>query len=230
MVRLTSPNIQLEELAPMRSAPKMAIVGSHLPDQRDGLVREPRFAWAGFRCVLPEHTKELTRPSQQRLRLDDKERLFPCSDHPGRKYQEEPILLPVCRSFDLLTQDEQWMSQQRVFRQQFGSASDQISKRSEHKGDRQWFEPTQTTFLERVQVKTDALLDRGKYTQHEWTLYCVKIGAWSERMRSMDCVECTRISPTFARKLAPSCPTGPISSTDVPSSQHSQGEAVQHQW
>jgi len=54
------------------------------------------------------------------------------------------------------------MSQQRVFRQQFGSASGQISKRSEHKGGRQWFAPTPNTFLERMQAKTDALLDRGK--------------------------------------------------------------------
>ncbi len=48
------------------------------------------------------------------------------------------------------------MSQQRVFRQQFGFASGQISKRSEHKGGRQWFDPTQNMFLERVQAKTDA--------------------------------------------------------------------------
>jgi hypothetical protein len=47
------------------------------------------------------------------------------------------------------------MSQQRVFRQQFGSASGQISKRSEHKGGRQWFDPMPNTFWERVQVKTE---------------------------------------------------------------------------
>jgi hypothetical protein len=61
------------------------------------------------------------------------------------------------------------MSQQRVFRQQFGSASGQISKRSEHKGGRQWFDPMPNTFWERVQVKTDVLLDRGKYTQYNGT-------------------------------------------------------------
>jgi len=39
------------------------------------------------------------------------------------------------------------MSQQHVFRQQFGFASGQISKRSEHKGGHQWFDPPQNMFL-----------------------------------------------------------------------------------
>jgi hypothetical protein len=96
---------------------------------------------------------------QKRLRLDDKERLFPGSNYSGEKYQEHAICFPVNWSFDLSTQDDQLLSQQRVFRQQFGSASGQISTRSEHKGGRQWFDPTQNTFLERMQVETDALLD-----------------------------------------------------------------------
>ena len=44
----------------MRSAPPESIVGCHLPDQRDCLVREPRLARVGFRFVLPVHTEELT--------------------------------------------------------------------------------------------------------------------------------------------------------------------------
>jgi hypothetical protein len=47
--------------------------------------------------------------------------------------------------------------------------------------------------------------------QHEWTLFFVKIGAWLEHMRRMDRVDCTRISHTLARKLAPSYITGSIS-------------------
>jgi hypothetical protein len=70
---------------------------------------------------------------QKRLRLDEKERLFPGSNHSGEKHQEGSVCFPVNRSFDLSTQDDQLLSQQRVFRQQFGSASGQISTRSEHK-------------------------------------------------------------------------------------------------
>jgi hypothetical protein len=66
---------------------------------------------------------------QECLRLDKKERLLPGPNHPGQKYQEQPVRLPIERAFDLSTQDDQLMPQQRVFRQQFGFASRQISKR-----------------------------------------------------------------------------------------------------
>ncbi len=59
----------------------------------------------------------------------EEKRLFPGSDHPGQKYQEQPVRLPIDGAFDLSTQDDQLVSQQRVFRQQFGFASRQISKR-----------------------------------------------------------------------------------------------------
>src|SRR5579864_4679861 len=55
---------------------------------------------------------------QKRLRLDDKERLFPGPNHSSEKYQEHSVCFPVNWSFDLSTQDDQLMSQQRVFRQQ----------------------------------------------------------------------------------------------------------------
>jgi hypothetical protein len=180
-------------------------------NQLDRLVREPQLSRAGFRFVLPKHTEELTMPAQKRLRLDDKERLFPCPNHSSEKYQEHSICFPVNWSFDLSTQDDQLVSQQGVFRQPFSFASGQVSKCAGYKGGREWFDPTPNTFLERMRAKTGALLDRGKYTQHEWNLFFVKIGAWSERMHRMDRVDCPRISPTLARKLAPSCTIGPIS-------------------
>ena len=42
--------------------------------------------------------------------LDKEERLFPGSDHPGQKHQEKSISLPVDRSFDLATKDDQLVS------------------------------------------------------------------------------------------------------------------------
>lgn len=58
----THPNIQLEELASNALRPPESIVGGHVPDQRDGLVRVPWLARAGFRFVLPEHPEKLTMP------------------------------------------------------------------------------------------------------------------------------------------------------------------------
>jgi len=99
----THSNIQLEELTPNALRPPESVVGCHLPDQRDCLLREPQLARAGFRFVLPEHTEELTMPAQKRLRLDDKERLFPSPNHSGEKYQKYSVCFPVNWSFDLST-------------------------------------------------------------------------------------------------------------------------------
>jgi hypothetical protein len=159
-------------------------------------------------CALDvcfQNTRKSSRwKPQQRLRLDKEKGLIPGSNHPGQEHQKKPVPLSIHRAFDLSMQDEQLMSQQRVFRQQFGFASGHVGECTNHKGGRQWFDPRQNTFLERMEAERDALLDRGKYTQHEWNLFFVKIGAWSERMRKMDRVDCRRISHTLARKLAPS--------------------------
>ena len=149
-----------------------------------------------------------SRCASRGLRLDKKEGLFPGPNHPGENHQEKPIGLTIDGSFDLSTEDDQLVSKQGVFRKQIGFSSGQIGECARHKGGRQWFDPPQNTFLERVQAKTDALLDRGKYIQHGWNLFFVKIGAWSEHTRRMNFVDCTRIPRVLARKLAPLCKTG----------------------
>ena len=117
-------------------------------------------------------------PAQKRLGLNDKERLFPGPNHSGEKYQEYSVCIPVNWSFHLSTQDDQLLPQQRVFGQQLSFISSQIGERPKHKESRRWFDPSRNTFLERVKAYTGLLLDRGKYMQHEWNLFFVKIGAW----------------------------------------------------
>jgi hypothetical protein len=95
----------------------------------------------GFRARAFDLCFQNTRKSsrwkpQQRLQLDKEEGLFPGPHHSGEKYQEESVSLPVGRSFDLSTQDDQLLSQQRIFRQQFGFSSGQIGECSEHKRGR----------------------------------------------------------------------------------------------
>lgn len=106
-------------------------------------------------------------------------------------------------------EDHQLVSQQSVFRQQFGFASDQIIERSKRKGGRWWFDPMYNGFLKRMQVETDALLERRTYRQLECNLFCLKKVVWSEYTRRVDRIDCTRILHDLARKLAPSCITGP---------------------
>ena len=124
--------------------------------------------------VCFQNTRKSSRgPREIRLRLDDIVRLFPGPNHSGENYHEHSICFLVHWSFDLSMQDDPLVSQQRIFRQQFGFASGQISKHAGHQGGRQWFDPMPNTFLERMQAKTDALLYRGKYTQHDWNLFFV---------------------------------------------------------
>jgi hypothetical protein len=70
---------------------------------------------------------------QQCLWLDNEESLFPCPDHTSQEHQQKPIPLSVCRSFDLSTKNDQLLSQECVFRKQFGFSSGHIGERSEQK-------------------------------------------------------------------------------------------------
>jgi len=154
----------------MRSARKTAVVRCHLPDQRDGLVREPRLARACFRCVLPKHTEEFTRPSQQRLRLDDKERLFPGPNHTSEKQQAEPICLLAGRSFDVPMQDDELLPQQRVFDKQFGLAFSKVCDRSQQKGGGARFHPTNNAISERVKTQSHSMPERDENREHRLLL------------------------------------------------------------
>ena len=86
-----------------------------------------------LRFTLPEQAEELTMPAKKRLWLDNEEGLFPGSDHTSQEHQQKPIPLSVCRSFDLATKNDQLLSQQCVFRKQFGFSSGHIGERSEQK-------------------------------------------------------------------------------------------------
>ena len=103
--------------------------------------------------------------------------VFPGPNHAGEKYQEYSVCFSVNCSFHLSTQDDQLLPQQCVFCQQFGFTSDQIVESPKHEASRWWFDPSRNTFLQRVKAETDMLLDRGRYTQHKWNLFFVKIGA-----------------------------------------------------
>ncbi|HEX4204702.1 MAG TPA: hypothetical protein VHZ51_11025 [Ktedonobacteraceae bacterium] len=117
-------------------------------------------------------------PAQQRLGLDQEQRLLPRSDHPDEEYQAQSIHLPADGSFDLSMQNDQLLAQERVFSQQFGFASGQIGKSANDKRGCRRFDPIQETFLERKQARTNALLDQGKHTEHKWNLFFVKMGTW----------------------------------------------------
>ena len=132
----THPNIELEKLTANALRSPEPIVCGHFLDQADRFRREFRLSRMCLRFALPEQTEKLTVPAQKRLWLDQEERLFPGSGYACQEHQEKPIRLCVHRSLDLSAQDDELLPQQRVFYQQFGFASGQISACSEHKGGR----------------------------------------------------------------------------------------------
>ncbi len=79
----------------------------------------------------------------------------------------EVVRPAIDRLFDLSTENDELVSQQRVFRQQFSLASGQVGKHAEHQGGRRRFDPTQNSFLEHMKVEADSSLDRGKHTEHK---------------------------------------------------------------
>lgn len=94
----------------MRSAHKTPVLCCHLLNQGDRLGRKPWLSRARLRFALPEQAEELTMEAEESLRLDKKERLFPGSDYPGEEHEKKPVRLPIGRSLDLSTQNDQLFS------------------------------------------------------------------------------------------------------------------------
>ena len=166
----TDANIQLEQFTPNALRAPEPIIGGHLLDQTDCLKREPWLLRMDLRFAFPEPTKEFPMPAKEGLWLDEEECLLPGPCHPGQKDQKKPVSFPEDGPFDLSTEDDQLVTQECVFRQQFSFASGEIGERAEYKGSRWWFDPTQKTFLERVNAEADALLDQSEHTTHELNL------------------------------------------------------------
>jgi len=61
-------------------------------------------------------------PSQERLWLNDEKRLFLVSSHLGQKHQEHPIRFGTGRSFHLSAEENELLTEERVFCHKFGLA------------------------------------------------------------------------------------------------------------
>jgi len=74
---LTDVYAQLEQFATNTFRPPQSIVPCHLLDQRHGLSGYLRFGCSRPRFVLPEKSKSLAMPLEQRLWLDNEQGVFP---------------------------------------------------------------------------------------------------------------------------------------------------------
>jgi hypothetical protein len=73
----------------------------------------------------------LSMPPQQRLWLDNEQRLLPSSNCSCQKHQEHPIHFGACWSFDVSAEDDNRLLEKCVFCHQFGLASGKVRHRSQ---------------------------------------------------------------------------------------------------
>jgi len=62
--------------------------------------------------VFPDKAKELPMEAEQRLWLNDEERLLPCPNHPCQEDEEHAIRFRACGAFHLAPEDDELLSQE----------------------------------------------------------------------------------------------------------------------
>ena len=108
--------------------PPEQILACHLFDECDGRAGNLGLRGLGFGYVFPEKAQACPVPAQQRVWLDEYERLPPVGD-PARPRQE-PEAVAACElgTVDLALQNGELVAQERVFGEQLDFATRDISQ------------------------------------------------------------------------------------------------------
>ncbi len=96
--------------------------------------------------------------------LDDEKRLLPCSSHSGQQHQEHAICSRASRSFDLSTEENHLLAQERLFCQ--GLVSGKVGQRSHYENGVGWFGPVDEAVVERLKTKACQPRDEGENPLH----------------------------------------------------------------
>jgi hypothetical protein len=115
------------------------------------------------RLVFPKKPKSLAMPPQQRLWLNDEQRLFPGPYCSCQHHQEHSIRPGACGSFDVSAEDNQLLAQERVFCHEFRLASGKVCQDPHHeRGGGVRFGPVSEAVEERLKAKACKPFDEGK--------------------------------------------------------------------
>ena len=76
---------------------------------------------------IPIQLESMAMPMEERLWLNDEQRLLPCSNHPGQKHEEHAIRFGTGGSFHLSAEGNELLMEQCVFCHEFGLASGKVS-------------------------------------------------------------------------------------------------------
>src|SRR5437763_15827608 len=72
--------------------------------------------------------------AEQRLWLNDEERLLPCPNHPCQEDEEHAIRFRACGAFHLAPEDDELLSQEGIFCHQLGLASAKVGQGLQRQG------------------------------------------------------------------------------------------------
>ena len=122
-------------------------------------------------------------PPQERLWLNDEQRLLPNSYHPGQKHEEHAVRPGTGRPFHLSTEDDQRLSQECVFCHKFGLASGKVCQHAQHERGGVLFGPGDEAVVERLKTKACQPRDERENPLHSITL---PLGN-DERVNALDC-------------------------------------------
>ena len=107
-------------------------------------------------------------PAQQRIGLDDEERLFPTGDSPSEHHQEHPIRLRTGWSFDLTTKNDQLLTEQRILGQEFRPAASEVGERSAQEGVIGWPRAPNQALAHVTRILVNVAVEGDEQTRHSW--------------------------------------------------------------
>ena len=145
----------------------------------------------------------------------------PSLNHPGQEHEKDTIRFRACRPFHLTLEDDELLSQKRVFRHQLGFTSAKISQCSKRQGGSEWSGPLKKASTETLHRRNHEPLEMRK---NHYELLLEEVASISSRpyKHLSTFSNCTLVAPrsaTIDETLFRSYES--FFRTDVPSSQYS---------
>ena len=105
-------------------------------------------------------------PPQERLWLNNQQRVLPGPNGSCQEYQEQPIRFGKGGSFHVPTEDDERLSEEGVFSHQFGLASGKVCQRPQQERSGGRFRPVSEAVVERLKAKAYRPRDEGENSMH----------------------------------------------------------------
>ena len=132
---------QLEQFAANAFRTPQTILVRHLSDKVDGFLRNTRFLLPCPRFTSPVQAKQVPVPAQEGFGLDNVQRVLPVPSDTSQQHQTNPIAVGQFRSLDLPPEDDQLLTQHRVFGDKVRTAARHVCQGAGCKRGRRRFGP-----------------------------------------------------------------------------------------